>query len=80
MAVGAGIMGLWVSSVAETGEQRAWLVFGRGCIKSVNVTEKTELRFPMVDGKPDKKNGKLSGVEVDFVDACGKYEVVRDGK
>ena len=71
-------MGMWVGSVAQTGEQRAWLVYGRECITSVSLTDKTELRFVMVDGKPDKKSAKLDGVLVDFKDSCGRYEVRRD--
>lgn len=67
-----------VVAVTGAGEQRAWMVYGPECIKSVKMTRKTELRFEMKGGEEDRKSAKLSNVEVEFDPRCGRVEVERD--
>lgn len=64
-----------LAPAAERSDQRAWLVFDKSCIKAVHKTPETKLRFPMVNGEPDKKKGQLEGVGVDYDPNCGYYEI-----
>lgn len=79
--VGLGVL-VGSGSVRAGTDQKVWLVFKGGCITGIERTPETELRFPVVDGKADKKRGELREVKVDFVSECGEYVVERvgDGK
>lgn len=65
--------------VAVAQVERAVLVFDGNCISEVTKGPHTRLEFPMIDGKPDKKNGALTGVIVKYNESCGHYEKANRG-
>lgn len=71
------LVGLTVGAWAQAGEQRAWMVFGRGCLKEIKVGQETELRFPMVNGEPDWGHGVLRNADVVYDPKCGRIEIER---
>jgi len=73
------VVGVWAILVGSlgAGEQESWLVFDKGCLTDVRITQNTVLRFPMVNGEPDRKKAIVTGVEITYVPSCGHFETER---
>lgn len=59
-------------------ERRYVLVFYSTEIRSISADKNTRLEFPMVDGHPDWKHGRLIKPVVDVDRKAGHYEPERD--